>query len=283
MAKQSPANSGPVDADHISRCLDASDDFAFEMQVLHVLKTANMNAVTLKAEHGGTYTDPVPGLPRQFDIRAQLSRAHDHSRRDCFLRLSVECKRLHPNAPLVVSRSQRTTGESFHDYIRSHFAVGVRVQSGVSRSTSALSFYQQGEFVGRSVTLVKSSHDSPAGDADIYTKWAQALASVDDLIWEGANDASGLAIPVAHSTALPCLVIPDGTLWTVDYDLKGNRSIPQSAESCEFYVGKPSIGRAQPAKFTITHLHIFTISGFEKFLLRKLANTEYWLDHFSND
>ncbi len=283
MAKQTPTNLGPVDADHISRCLDASDDFAFEMHVLHVLRTTNMNAVTLKAEHGGTYTDPVTGLPRQFDIRAHLSRERDHSRRNCFLRLSIECKRLHPNAPLVISRSKRTAGESFHDYIRSHFTAGVKVQSGVSRSTSSLSLYQHGEFVGRSITVVKSCQDLPAGDADIYTKWAQALASLDALVWEGANDASGPAIPVAHSAAIPCLVIPDGTLCTVNYDLQGNRSIPQSAESCEFYVGKTSSGRTQPAKFTITHLHIYTISGFETFLLRKLADTEYWLDHFSDD
>jgi len=283
MAQQSQMTSGPVDAEHISRCLDASDDFSFEMQVLHMLKTADLNAVTLTAAHGGTYIDPVTGLPRQFDIRAKLSRERDHSRRNCFLRLSIECKRLHPNAPLVISRSQRTAGESFHDYIRSHFTAGVRPQSGVSKATSSLSFYRQGEFVGRSVTLVKSGQNVPAGDADIYTKWAQALASVDDLIWEGAEDARGPAIPIAHSTVLPCLVIPDETLWTVDYDSEGNRSNPQPAENCEFYVGKPSAGRARPDKFTVTHLHIFTISGFQKFLLRKLADTEYWLGHFSND
>jgi len=283
MANQSQTIPGPVDAEHISRCLDTNDDFAFEMQVLHVLRTANMNAVTLNAEHGGTYTDPVTGIPRQFDIRAHLSSERDHSRRNCFLRLSIECKRLHPNAPLVVSRSERTTKESFHNYIRSCFTAGGKVQAGVSKSTPALSFYKKGEFVGRSVTLVKSGQNSPAGDADIYTKWAQAVASVDDLVWEGVNDACGPAVPVAHSTALPCLVIPDGTLWTVDYDSSGIRSNPQSAQSCEYYVGKPSIGRHPLEKFIITHLHIFTITGFNEFLQHKLADTEYWLDHFSSD
>lgn len=282
MAKQSPTNLGPVDADHISRCLDASDDFAFEMQILHVLRTTTINAVTLKTEHGGTYTDPVTGLPRQFDIRVHLTRNRDEFRRNCFLRLSIECKRLHPNAPMVVSQSKRTVSESFHDYIRSHFSP-LGVHPRVSRSTTQLSFYQPEQFVGRSVTLVKSGQDSPAGDSDIYMKWAQAIASVDELIWEGANDASGPAIPVAHSTALPFLVIPDGTLWTVEYDLEGNRSRPKPAESCEFYVGKTSISRIHSANFTITHLHIFTISGFEKFLLRELADEEYWLHHFSND
>lgn len=281
MGKQKPNIYNPVDAVHIAACLDASDDFAFEMRVLHVVSQMKLGVVTAQVEHGGTYIDPVTQSPRQFDIRLKFSKPRDHSERDCFLRLAVECKQLHQNAPLVISRSKRTKKESFHSSIRSRAgSMGPIFQ--VSKSDSSLSLYESGLPVGRSMTLVKADQQGVAGDSEVYSRWAQALASVDELIWEGVEDGSSPAVPVAHSTVLPCLVVPDDRLWTVDYDKFGNRSDPQKSNNCEYYVGKPSIFPKQPERFVISHLHVLTVSGFAK-LLAEIAEEDFWSSHFSKD
>lgn len=270
---------GPVDAPHIDRCLETGDDFAFEMRVLHVLKSIELRSVDLSVEHGGTYVDPITSLPRQFDIRARFTRPSVSVNSLRRIRMSIECKRLQPDAPLVISRSERTSKESFHDYIRAISRPGVRTNFAVTSASPALTFYQQGMFVGRSVSQVRSTQEAPVGDADIYKQWSQALASADELIWEGARDESGPQ-SIVHSATLPCLIIPDNTLWTVDYDCQGNRAEPIEATNCEFYLGKPSFKRDEPAKFTITHLHIFTIGGLRNFLVQKIGDGDYWYDHF---
>ena len=282
MASHNQRRTGLVDSEHITRCLDAGDDVAFEMKVLLVLRSVDLRSVDLIAEHGGTYVDPITGLPRQFDIRARFARSGSSQNLFRRLRMSIECKRLQPEAPLVISRSERTGKESTHDYIRAISRPGVRTSFAVTPAAASLTFYRRGDFVGRSVTQVRSAQESPIGDADIYKQWSQALASADDLIWEGARDAVGHQ-SVVHSATLPCLVVPDGTLWTVDYDREGARSTPVEATSCEFYIGKPSFNRDEPARFTITHLHIFTKQGFEDFLIRRIGDGDYWSDHFPQE
>jgi hypothetical protein len=67
MAKQTSSN--PADSGHIIACLEAGDDFAFEMEVLNLVKTAELRSASRQANHGGTYVDPVTELHRQYDIR----------------------------------------------------------------------------------------------------------------------------------------------------------------------------------------------------------------------
>lgn len=279
MSGKNVKEAGPVDSNHIARCLDAGDDFSFEMQVLNLLKSTDYRKVDLRVEHGGTYIDPVSKLARQFDIRARFARETPDNKWFWKLRVALECKMLHPSAPMVVSRSKRGAGESHHYYISAAADGLTSMNSKVTKAYSNTSFYIPDQFVGRSVTQVKAGNEKALGDGDIYIKWAQALASADDLVWEGLTDVAGKDSIVVSAT-LPILVVPNDSLWVVDYDSDGRRSSPTLAESCEFYVGKPASLRPGIGKFVITHLHIYTVEGLRKFLTNSVNETYFWLDHF---
>src|SRR5262245_61782347 len=97
-----------IAANDISKYLVDQDDFNLELRCLDACRRNN-----LLTAHGGTYTDPVTGKPRQFDLRA--SKTVDHYK----IQLAVECKNLKPFFPLVVSQVPRQRHESFFEVVMS--------------------------------------------------------------------------------------------------------------------------------------------------------------------
>lgn len=60
---------------------------------------------------------------------------------------------------------------------------------------------------------------------------------------------------------MPMVVVPDGSLWTADYnnngDLVGN---PQQVKHCEFHVAhKIDVG----VPYVVTHIHFLTLEGLK--------------------
>ncbi len=47
-------------------------------------------------------------------------------------------------------------------------------------------------------------------------------------------------------------------------------------DSCEFYIGKEYWTDPLSPNYTISHLHIFTVSKFEAFLDYLIADENYW-------
>src|SRR6266511_5157163 len=93
----------------IEEYLNDFADFSFELRVLKELIDLHH-----QCQHGGTYDDPITGKSREFDIRAlfedeEVLRIH----------LSVECKNLQPNFPLVMHSLRRKENESYNELIHS--------------------------------------------------------------------------------------------------------------------------------------------------------------------
>ena len=105
------------------------------------------------------------------------------------------------------------------------------------------------------------------GDSDSYDKWSQALASAADLVTRACGAHFRCGVMQIFSFVLPVLVISDNTLWVVDYNDRGQRSEPKPAEECQLFVDRAyEIGRRGVDPYTITHLHIYTRTGFASFL-----------------
>jgi hypothetical protein len=66
MAKLKP---DPITLTDLEEYLVEYSDFSFEMSVLQALEQAHFSC-----DHSGSYTDPVSGKIRQFDIRAWRKR-----------------------------------------------------------------------------------------------------------------------------------------------------------------------------------------------------------------
>jgi hypothetical protein len=262
------------------------DDFGHEMRVGAVLKRKGARVL-----HGGTYTDPITKKPRQFDFRGKITFE------DKCLLLTVECKNLNANQPLVVCGAARRDHEAFHDLIESRFGnwhrrtAFIEGQSSVTRrATLNNAFYVPGKFVGKSpiriqvdktpMTVVRSP------ESDVYDKWAQALSSAVGL----AEQACGLAQAQSKAkltvSILPAVIVPDGLLWTVMYDDNGNiLEDPGKSDGCELYLGREiELGRKGTPlfhRFIFSHIHFMTLAGLDSFLARMIPEGEAWRGLFT--
>jgi len=270
----------PIDPADIRKAISDADDFGHEMRVRNLLEVTP----AISFEHGGTYKDQVTGKPRQFDFRCSLRN------QNALLSLAVECKNLSVESPLVMSGTRRRKEEAFHELIESRTGefrtenlLFVGLSSTTRRSEGEGSFYAPKKFVGKSLLRVKKSKNASTAlpDVDIYDRWSQALASAIDL----ASDACELS-PKFHSAhvfsaVLPVVVVANDTLWAVVYDDKGDMlDEPKRVKSCELYVGRSLRLRQEPKafshQFTFSHVHFFTLSGFDSFLDRMVTNDKAW-------
>jgi len=249
----------------IDNYINANDDFAFELEVRNLCFTGE------RVEFGGTYIDPVTGKTRQFDIRAYWRR------QTRVLQMAIECKRLQPYAPLVMSRVPRRSQESFHELIYCY-----------ERSFQTLRIkecrYESVKLVGKTNMQLRremtardkgkpTKFEFKSDDKAVFEKWEQALCSADELVRTAPDFVR--TVGDVFVMVLPVVVIPDGTLWVVDYhERKGHmeRQKPQPVDHASFYVAKDYGTLAGPTpRYCISHLEFFTFSAFRDFT-RLLSN-----------
>lgn len=234
----------------------ANDSFGFEMKVCALLN----QSVARDLQHGATYSDPVTGINRQFDFRFTI-----RAERRCLL-FALECKNINAELPVIVCGGKRPKREAFLEIIVSQ-TMGSGPRSQIRR-VSNTSIYPQDGFVGKSV--LKPERDGSgkikmrSNDGEIHDRWAQAIASSHDLILAASKTGSG-----ACSCIVPSVVVPDGSLWKVEYDENGDvRSDPMPIDDCAFFVGHRY--QIEPAErhepVVLSHLHFFTLSGLAKTL-----------------
>jgi hypothetical protein len=262
----------PITLGDIKEYLQTTDDFRLEVEVFRGCLTAGFTA-----EHGGSYRDPVTGLNRQFDVRAFYA---DGCR---FLRMAIECKNLWENFPLVVSRIPRRSGENTHQVLLSaQGSGGPRFALHELRN----GLFPRGEPVGKSTAQIGRRQNDKAfyvGDSEVYEKWAQTIASSHDLVSEAVTDYKRSRQPYkwAATTIQPALVVADKTLWVADYSDNGSPSDePRQVDECSVYLDTTIVtpGPNFQIAYPISHLQIFTKSGFFDFL-RKFANRGMIFDY----
>lgn len=244
-------------------------DFKLEVEALNALKSAGFIC-----HHGGYYKDPVSGANREFDIRAEKNVAELD-----ILKLTVECKNVGRNAPVLVETLPRTCEELeyicmldtglFAESGRSPREVAGRVVMDKCHSIGT-GMYVVGAPVVKSIQQVgiKNNNAPTRISGEIYGKWSQALASMHELVLESFNAycryQSFTKMKFHH---LPFVVVPDGTLFSVDYDSDGN--LKNEAHSVDFrsaYVNHEIyLGFDDPIyNHRIPNLHFVTLSRFKR-------------------
>jgi hypothetical protein len=245
--------------------LQRTDDFGFELRTKGVIEAAG-GLVT----HGWTYIDPIEEKPRQFDLRAKFLN-FGTERHHLFL--AAECKNLDPVAPLVISGITRSKKEAFYDFVRADRTNGLRQY--VMRVQSDCELYPQGGFVGKSLLRLKLDDKAKDGprlvqasdkESDIFGRWSQALASSADLCREAAW--AGESSEKVHDTLIiPAVVVPDGSLWTVEYNSDGTvREEPKMAQATTIFVNHEITIVPRNLWINLSHVHFFTLAGVRDFL-----------------
>ena len=263
MAKLHPEAINVAD---IEKYLKDSDDFQLELHVFRSCQAAGMHT-----SHGGTYKDPVSGIHRQYDVRAFWSR------KNTYLRMAIECKATRTNCPLLISRIPRENVESRHYSLITSDALSIQRAKVEPLQT----FFPVGKQVGKSTAQIGRTESSPhrliSNDAELFGKWTQAIASAHELVQKALLDCSrDPKLPYAATTIQPILVISDDTLWVADHGSDGARlDPPHQVDNCSLYLGidVPFTVKKEEESYPITHLLIYTKSGFDAFL-QKFANDE---------
>jgi hypothetical protein len=248
-------------AEDVREFVERDSDFGFEMKVLNQLRSLNF-----ECSHSATYQDPVTDLIRQFDIRAQKQI------RNCTLKLSVECKNLRENCPLLLSSVPRTSVESFHQImsqLTSHLRGAMTVQT-----VEPSNIYKPGEMVAKKTDQIgrqQRSGELFRDDKPTFEKLNQALNSSRDLVQSAAR-ADGPA--PFHTVIVPVLVVPSKLLWQVDYGEDGALLVkPRNVERASLLIDHTwkVLGMFSEYPYRLSHLEIVTLDGLPNVL-------DHWLD-----
>jgi hypothetical protein len=264
----------------IRNVVTREDDFGHEMRVGNVIRSS----VDAQVRHAGTYTDPVTQKPRQFDYRCAITKG---CARLC---LAIECKNLSLSNPMVMCGTMRHESEAFHDLVEArngHFQRRggsiIGFSSITRRATRQDSFYDTDKFVGKSIVRIQTDRTPMARtqDADIYDKWSQAISSAIGLAEAACNFPSDGTPPKFLVSILPVVVVPDRVMWVASYDQKGDvEDDPKEIDACELYVAKEiELGeKGTPLfhRFSFSHVHFFTVSGFGAFLSKVVGDEDVW-------
>jgi hypothetical protein len=250
-----------VTAADIENHLTSHNDFDLELSVYRGLREKGVDAI-----HGGTYADPVTNKPRQYDVRA-TALVHGGS---FAVTMAIECKSLSTDFPLVVSRVPRDASESYHQVLAANIG-GVNSTRVVPSKQLSLLF-RPDRYVGKKTSQIgveikkDGTRVTTDDDRDTYEKWAQALASAHGLVRQVFTFAHHQQVSELAATFVTAiLVIPDGTLWTVDYEANGSRAAPRLADQTTLFVAR-EYTTPRHETYMISHLQIFTRTGFDRFI-----------------
>ena len=273
-----------ITPDDIKRVIATEDDFGHELRVGRVLR-GYFASQTLQ---GGTYADPLSGKARQFDFRWRYQSG------EFGLSLAIECKNVNPDSPVVISGRKRTQSEAFHELVESrkggHFQtkrgkifLDVAAARVIRRIAGNDSVYLPEAFVGKSLLQLKRKEGkyTRTRDTEIYEKWSQALASGVDLVQAAGRNAALVTHQHVFTLVLPIVVLPDLTLWKIEYDINGKIvKDPQPTNEIEFFVGHKALPPVEPGdstdQYVFSHLHFVTFTGFAALLI-KITSDDEWL------
>mgnify|MGYP000134852168 CR=1 FL=1 len=223
-----------ITQDDINKYLSSSSDFAFEVQVLRKLITLGFDC-----EHAGTYEDPITKKTREYDIRARKCL---YSGNDLQLNiiLSVECKNLRNNFPLIMHCMPRIENEAYVDLIWSSFGPYTSNESICVRLENEDCLYRKFQAAGKSCDQVgRKAHDGEivGNDGDVFEKISQAINAAYDLVKEAHLPSSEEIFVV--TVVIPVLVVPNERIWSVSYKQTGEiEQDPTRVKNIEYYIGK---------------------------------------------
>jgi len=285
--KSKPTTPQPTPED-IKKLVLEEDDFGHEMRVANVFAELptkiglGTNTYFEPLERGSSYKDPLAKKTRQPGFRFRINCTQLNTHAGVFL--AVECKNLHKDFPLVVSGRNRAYDESYYHFLDGTYDDLGNVSAVVRVVAGGGHLYEQNQFVGKNFVRIKEGNGrlEAANDSDLFDKWTQVEASCVELLkkaWFSVNPN----IRKCRSIILPLVAVPDGSLWMVGYNSKGEiHSGPKQIEECEFFIGKELDAAVQP--FRLSHLHFVTLKGFAQLLRRfgTLANPFEWERYFPN-
>jgi hypothetical protein len=101
----------------------------------------------------------------------------------------------------------------------------------------------------------------------VNDKWSQALSAAANVAGIASRHQTSVSEPT-FTFVMPILLVSDEALWVVDYDAADKRGQPKRVENTTYYVARTVQldSRGGPLSFHISHLHMYTRTGFVSLL-----------------
>ena len=266
----------PVDAKVLQRYIKENSDFEFELRVYN-----RISSMKLTCSHGGYYTDFITKLSREYDIRACSTEGNTQCD------ITLECKNIKENFPIVAHCVPRRLEESFHQLLihvegpffkrKSHDIIELQAYKGpcrIAQTKYPKTPYRSEDLVAKSICQVgvnKSDNKIVSNGTDFYPKIQQCLNSMYELF-----DFAGTHTEKDKIHAfLPVFVIPDGRLWQIAHDETGKLTkAPKQIEHISYYVNQRWEIPYQDtywAAIYLSHIEIVTESAVEKIIKERIS------------
>lgn len=254
--------SDPITKEDISQYIEEYSDFSFEVAVLR-----SLSSLGFSCEHAGTYEDPITKKTREFDIRARKTLIDDPAFK-VRISLSVECKNLRANFPLLVHCMPREISECYLNLVwasaPAHYippyenAMCIKIKEDDCPYKKAVPVGKSCDQIGR-----KTNGELTGNDGDVFEKISQAINAAFDLIKE-AHYAADKETEVV-TVVVPVLVVPDGRIWDIWYKKTGEiKREPTLVNDVEYYIDKSWLvgdaTREFARRYYLSHLEITQIS-----------------------
>lgn len=265
-----PKSSCPVTKENILKYAEARPDFVFELKVLSILRSLNVDCV-----HTGAYEDPTQQKCREFDIRAEVPGTGT-------IHLAIECKNIGPGSAVVVNCVRREEEEAFHDILVNAGQPVTGGRSYVDKIRGASSLYRPGQWVGKSLSQVDDKGKELRATTDnngCFDRYNQAVQSASELV-DRAREKGNQGIIKHRHLILPVLVVPDEALWVLKYGADGTLvGEPASAHHVSYklnrqissgFVDRRSSAFTDFISYCISHLEIVTIGYLSDFFAKYL-------------
>jgi hypothetical protein len=258
----------------VIRTLASTENPLFSHVSMSAAAAVSSRRVSFDCQHGLLYVDPVTDLDRQFDLRAVAYRKR------CCVRLAVECKGVREGHPLVFGRLPRSPEEAQHQVLvsstkdlgpgRSHKAPIDEQHAKAQMVFGAESLYPPDHFVAKTYMHYSSNHKNEPDE--IHVRWMQAVASSTDLLTSAHDEYKRMEVDECVTFILPLVVVPDGSLWVIDYAPSGEvLADPQQTDAVEFAIFKSLSGpKLYGEDYLLSHLEFVTEHGLDsriRFLL----------------
>ncbi len=254
-----------INKEDILEYLQESSDFAFEVSVLRRLVSLGFSC-----EHAGTYEDPITKKTREFDIRARKCLI-DEPGFKLNISLSVECKNIRDNFPLLVHCMPREESECYLDLVwaskpanyfpRYENAKRVSLEGTETPYEHRIAVGKSCDQIGRRAT---QAAEITGNDGDVFEKISQAINAGYDLLRE-AHYAADKSVDVV-TVVVPVLVVPDDRIWTVWYKQTGEvEREPTKEGNIEYYLDKSWLvgdsSNEYQIRYYLSHLEIVQIQA----------------------
>jgi len=229
----------------VQKYLAKNSDFAFEMKCRKTLGKFG-DAVS----YSGSYVDPVTEKQRQYDFQVRIELP------EFVVVACIEAKNVKPEKPIIVHRTARLERESFYDVVACEGGGNGTTYYGptIKRVQAGTDLLRKGDFVGRSF----DQYEGQSKDDQLYDKFSQptnCLGSIvrsDRLLFKKRQKMIAL---------VPILVVPNETLWTIDYDDHGTaQGDPKQSPMTAYFLGS-TWDCTERLKFTVGHLFMVTEAG----------------------